>query len=382
MNAKLAVLESLVVCFGLLALLWAGIAYAVPTKFAQQGRLLDGSGAPLDGSHALRFSLYDAAVEGDVVWSEEHYVSLDNGYYSVELGNQEPLDDLLFDDGPLWLELILNQAPLSPRQSLVAVPYAFRATAAEHLEGGSVDALEISVGSNVVIDTAGNWVGPPVSVSWHNLTDIPSDLADGDQDTISPGPAGPVGPTGPAGDTGNTGPIGPTGSPGTPGQPGSPGSPGPIGPTGPDGVAGATGSPGSPGPIGPTGPDGVAGAIGSPGSPGPIGLTGPGGVTGAAGAPGSPGPAGPTGPVGATGATGSPGSPGAPGSDGQSGFADFVGTCFATGGQNCNCGSGTLFMFPLSTQPFCGVTGFGGTSVQGRHLEFDFGSGCSFACFR
>jgi len=146
-------------------LLCASTALAVPTKFAQQGRLVDGNGAPLDGVHSLRFALYDAAVGGAELWTEDHTVDLEGGYYSVDLGGQEPLDDLLFDDGSLWLELVVNQDPLTPRREMVSVPYALRATAAEHVEGGSVDALQIAVDGNVVIDTGGNWVGPALWVS-------------------------------------------------------------------------------------------------------------------------------------------------------------------------------------------------------------------------
>ena len=171
---------ALVLCAVLLSV---STAFAVPTKLAQQGRLLDGEGEALEGTHALRFALYDADVDGTEVWTEDHAAAFDAGYYSVELGSFAPLDDLIFAEGPLWLELAVDGEALSPRQEIVSVPYALRATAAEHLEGGSVDAQEIAVDGAVVIDAGGNWVGPTPEVSWNDLSDIPADLADGDQDT-------------------------------------------------------------------------------------------------------------------------------------------------------------------------------------------------------
>ena len=41
----------------LVTLLSASVAFAAPTKLSQQGRLLDGDGAPLTGIHGLIFSL-------------------------------------------------------------------------------------------------------------------------------------------------------------------------------------------------------------------------------------------------------------------------------------------------------------------------------------
>ena len=168
-------------CF--LALLLALPALAAPTKLAQQGRVLDGEGDPLEGSHSMFFALYDADIDGAELWSEERSVDFEAGYYSVMLGEEVPLDDLLFDVESVWLEVTIDGETLAPRQEVVSVPYALRATAAEHLEGGVVDAGEIAVDGTVVIDASGNWVGPPPAVGWGDISDVPGDIADGDQDT-------------------------------------------------------------------------------------------------------------------------------------------------------------------------------------------------------
>ena len=158
-------------------------ALAAPARLAQQGRLLSGDGEPLSGTHALVFSIYDAQTGGDEIWREERSVGFEQGYYSVVLGEFVPVDDLLFDSGSVWLELWVDGVVLSPRQELVSVPWALRATSAEHLDGGTVDATEISVAGVPVIDSTGAWIGPTVGVDWSELSGIPADIADGDQDT-------------------------------------------------------------------------------------------------------------------------------------------------------------------------------------------------------
>ena len=161
------------------------VAFAVPAKLAQQGRLLDAGGDPISGTNTLIFSIYDAATGGSQIWHEERSVDFEDGYYSVVLGEQMPVDDLLFADGAVWLELTVGGVVLSPRQEIVSVPWALRATSAENVDGGAVDATEISVSGISVVDSTGSWVGPTPNVSWNDLSNIPADLADGDQDTVT-----------------------------------------------------------------------------------------------------------------------------------------------------------------------------------------------------
>jgi hypothetical protein len=176
MHTRITVLIALAI------LLCSSVAFAVPTKLSQQGRLIDGDGAPLTGSHSLAFTLHDAETAGNEVWNEEHSVEFEEGYYSIVLGTVAALEDLLFAGSTVWLQLSVDGVVLSPRQEVVSVPYALRAAVAEAVEGGTVDADEISIGGNVVIDSAGNWLGTPTD--WNALTGVPADLADGDGDTL------------------------------------------------------------------------------------------------------------------------------------------------------------------------------------------------------
>ena len=169
------------------SLLLALPASAVPAKLAQQGRVLDSAGAPLEGSHEMGFALLDAASGGTELWSESRTADFDNGYYSIILGEDVPLDDLLFDSEGVWLEVVIDGEVLSPRQEVVSVPYALRAVSAANVEGGVANVGEVSIDGAVVIDSTGAWVGPApvVALDWQDLTGVPPDLTDGDQDTLS-----------------------------------------------------------------------------------------------------------------------------------------------------------------------------------------------------
>jgi hypothetical protein len=165
--------------FFFLALLLS-TAHAVPTQMGHQGRVLDVDGLPAEGPYTLDFHLYDAAEEGTMVWSELHDVDLINGYYSLVLGADElgnPLEDELLRDYELHLELTVgDDEPLSPRQALNAVPYARLSATATSVNGGPVNASEVSIGGALVIDSSGAWVGTTPTMSWSDLSDVPEDV--------------------------------------------------------------------------------------------------------------------------------------------------------------------------------------------------------------
>ncbi|MBM73805.1 MAG: hypothetical protein CMK59_00275 [Proteobacteria bacterium] len=163
------------------------IAHSSPEQLFQQGRLLDGNGLPISGTEGLTFRLYDAQSAGNLLWEEIIITQFNNGYYSVILGDNSlnPLDSALFDHSNLYWELEINtDGPLSPRTPVFATPYAFKALDATNIKGGSVEAVEIKIGSDVVIDGNGQWVGDPPSISWNSLTDRPADLLDGDDNSV------------------------------------------------------------------------------------------------------------------------------------------------------------------------------------------------------
>ena len=170
-------------CLAVLCFLWALPAFATPQTVQHQGRLLDAEGDPVEGLYALEFRLYDAAEAGTLLWEEVHEADFENGFYTVALGAVDAsLSEWFTGDQPLYLELTVDGGdPLLPRQSIASVPFA---TTAARVEGGDVDASEIRLAGEVVVDESGEWVGPTPAMSWSDLSDVPEDLLDGDDDTV------------------------------------------------------------------------------------------------------------------------------------------------------------------------------------------------------
>lgn len=138
--------------------LWsASAAAAVPNVLTQQGRLLDSSGAPVSGTVAFVFTVYDAPMAGNVLWTESQMITLDNGYFSAQLGDTMPIPTTVFTGPVRYLGVKVATDPeMTPRQPLVAVPYAITANDAI----GDVHANTLTVGGVKVIDATGKWVGP------------------------------------------------------------------------------------------------------------------------------------------------------------------------------------------------------------------------------
>ncbi len=200
----------------------------VPATLTEQGRLFDGQGAPLNASVSITFSVYAAPSGGPALWTETQLISLDEGYFSAQLGGLSPFPPTLWDGSVRYLGIQVGADPeMSPRQTTESVPYALRAGDAV----GDIHPTSVIVNGTTVIDADGNWVGPPTGL------------------------VGPQGPAGPQGAVGPQGPIGPQG---------------PQGPIGPVGPTGATGLQGPAGPVGPQGPQGPSGATGATGSPGAL----------------------------------------------------------------------------------------------------------------
>lgn len=98
---------------------------AVPTFMPYQGFLADSAGEPVSGSRDMHFSLHKQASGGTPIWAETHTaVAVTAGFFQVELGSIEPLDDSLFD-APLFLGIRINtEAEMSPRMRIGSVPFA------------------------------------------------------------------------------------------------------------------------------------------------------------------------------------------------------------------------------------------------------------------
>lgn len=79
------------------ALLAPSLAFAGSMQLRHQGRLLDSTGEPISGTHAVTFDVIDGA--GGVLFTESYgTLELASGYYAVDLGSSANLDTSVFLD--------------------------------------------------------------------------------------------------------------------------------------------------------------------------------------------------------------------------------------------------------------------------------------------
>ena len=164
-------------------------AGAVPQQVAHQGELYDADG-PVTDSVNFTFRLFDAETTGNEVWLEDRTIDVVDGLYSVLLGAETPIAQVLAEEPALWLEITVDGGdPLLPRQPLGSAPYAIVADTAVNVDGGTVNASSVSVNSSAIIDSGGNWVGGAGSIGWTAIDGVPADedtlgglsCADGDR---------------------------------------------------------------------------------------------------------------------------------------------------------------------------------------------------------
>ncbi|MBN2057383.1 MAG: hypothetical protein JW782_01120 [Candidatus Saganbacteria bacterium] len=109
----------------------------VPLMMNIQGRALNDAGDALSGAQTMVFKIYYITT---LVWSQRQDVDIpasDRGVFNVLIGGDDDsgrgFPEFLTDE--YFLEIVLNGTALTPRQKLVAVPYAITA---RNLEGGGI----------------------------------------------------------------------------------------------------------------------------------------------------------------------------------------------------------------------------------------------------
>lgn len=121
----------------------------VPRTISFQGVLTDAQGNIVsDGNHQLTLKLYDAATNGNILFTETQIVPVVKGVFNAIIGSVQPIPTSLSFDRAYFLGVNVDGGlELSPRIPLTAVPYALRAeraTVAESLipnAGGVVTRL-------------------------------------------------------------------------------------------------------------------------------------------------------------------------------------------------------------------------------------------------
>lgn len=125
-----------------------GYVSAVPGQIGYQGILQDSSGNPLNGSYSVTFTIYDAASGGTNLWTETQSLTVEAGLYNIQLGSSTALSSSVFNGSTRYLGIkVGTDSEMTPRVVLVTVPYAFRASVADTVAGGTT-------GSYVILGTS------------------------------------------------------------------------------------------------------------------------------------------------------------------------------------------------------------------------------------
>ncbi len=134
------------------------LAQNAPPGINYQGRLTRPNGTPIaDGTVVLQIKIYDQFVGGSLLWqSSATTVPVKNGVFSIALsqgfdGNNNPLTlgQSVFAGGLAYLEVVPDGdvlKTLSPRQSIISVPWAFWA---QTVSDNSISTAKLQAGAVV-----------------------------------------------------------------------------------------------------------------------------------------------------------------------------------------------------------------------------------------
>lgn len=143
--------------------------------FAQQisiqSTLKDNNGnAIADGTVSIVFKLWTAQTSGTEVWTETANVEVVGGIYSHLLGSVTPFPAGTFGT-QLYLELVINSSPLTPRTPLTYAPYSIATTSIANL------------GQNASFNSNGMVISGKLGIQGADPSGSNIDLAIGDNDT-------------------------------------------------------------------------------------------------------------------------------------------------------------------------------------------------------
>lgn len=153
--------KRLVLAFSILIFSVFSYAGDIPRVILHQGYLTDTSGNPINGNVNISFGIYETQSGGTPVLEEDvGSVNIKDGFYALEIGKNSNLYPLFSDKYTLFLEVRINNEPLSPRQRIGAVPFAF----VSYDVVGDIHPTSITIGGKKIIDEGGKWVGDSSSI--------------------------------------------------------------------------------------------------------------------------------------------------------------------------------------------------------------------------
>ena len=112
----------------------------IPKTLSYQGLLTKENGRPVnDGDYQITFRFYPDSIEGELIWQETQMIKIEDGVISATLGLQEPVD---FSSAEAFLEIIIDDVPLLPRQAMTSVFYSMKSDTSNYSQGGNYNDLD------------------------------------------------------------------------------------------------------------------------------------------------------------------------------------------------------------------------------------------------
>ncbi|MDO8628882.1 MAG: collagen-like protein [Phycisphaerales bacterium] len=133
-------------------------AEPVGTTFTYQGQLKQ-SGVPANGTFTMVFRLFDAETTppGDQIGQLiSLHVPVTNGLFTVELNDADQFGADAFNGKARWLDILVDETRLTPRQKLTTTPYATTAFNVLSIDGHSLDAADGAPADAVFVDNDGD----------------------------------------------------------------------------------------------------------------------------------------------------------------------------------------------------------------------------------
>ena len=127
---------------------------AVPQLINYQGVLTDSTGAGLNTTVNITFTIYDDPSAGSVIWTEVQNITVVDGLFSALLGEDSfnPMQSSFFSNPLRYLGITVGADPeISPRTQLVSVPYSFNS---EHASEADLATLALHADTADFADTA------------------------------------------------------------------------------------------------------------------------------------------------------------------------------------------------------------------------------------
>ncbi len=128
----------------LLVAMAPGSHAAVPDGINYQAYLTNADGSPVDASVSITFAAYNVDLGGVPLWNQTQPVIVEQGLFTVQLGNPaNPFPAGLFD-GPVYIGMFVAGEELLPRRPLTTTAYSFKANDADTVDGADAADLDQS----------------------------------------------------------------------------------------------------------------------------------------------------------------------------------------------------------------------------------------------